>query len=73
MANSSIFVCGDAKAMSKDTWSCFTEIVAEKRGVFSVLRVYFTIFFILDCPSNIAVEFLMQLKKSDRFIEDVWA
>ncbi|CAJ0570942.1 unnamed protein product, partial [Mesorhabditis spiculigera] len=57
LEESRIFICGDAKAMSKDTWECFAKIVAEKKG----------------CSDAEAKAFLLELKKVNRYIEDVWA
>ncbi|CAJ0578195.1 unnamed protein product, partial [Mesorhabditis spiculigera] len=57
LEESRIFICGDAKAMSKDTWECFAKIVAEKKG----------------CSDAEAKAFLLELKKANRYIEDVWA
>ncbi|CAA84637.1 Methionine synthase reductase [Caenorhabditis elegans] len=53
---SKIFICGDAKGMSKDVWQCFSDIVASDQGI----------------PDLEAKKKLMDLKKSDQYIEDVW-
>ncbi|CAI5440678.1 unnamed protein product [Caenorhabditis angaria] len=55
--NHKIFVCGDAKGMSKDVWQCFADILAEKDGISD-----------LEAKKK-----MMELKKSDQYIEDVWA
>uniref|UniRef100_A0A914ZRI6 Methionine synthase reductase n=1 Tax=Parascaris univalens TaxID=6257 RepID=A0A914ZRI6_PARUN len=52
-----VYVCGDAKGMSKDVWTTFIRVVAKYQGG----------------SEAEAKVFLEQLKKSDRYIEDVWA
>ncbi|PIC43471.1 hypothetical protein B9Z55_004196 [Caenorhabditis nigoni] len=54
--NSKIFICGDAKGMSKDVWQCFADIVAGDQEIAD-----------LDAKKK-----LMDLKKTDQYIEDVW-
>ncbi|CAI2339692.1 unnamed protein product [Caenorhabditis sp. 36 PRJEB53466] len=55
-AESKIFICGDAKGMSKDVWQCFADIVAADQSLND-----------LEAKKK-----LMDLKKSDQYIEDVW-
>uniref|UniRef100_A0A0K0DGC8 Methionine synthase reductase n=1 Tax=Angiostrongylus cantonensis TaxID=6313 RepID=A0A0K0DGC8_ANGCA len=63
LANSScdspsrVFVCGDAKGMSKDVWQCFHDII--KEGMCK--------------SNEDAKLYLTELHKTDRFIEDVWS
>ncbi|CAL2031066.1 unnamed protein product [Caenorhabditis brenneri] len=51
-----IFICGDAKGMSKDVWQCFADIVAGEQKIAD-----------LEAKKK-----LMELKKTDQYIEDVW-
>ncbi|CAB3404444.1 unnamed protein product [Caenorhabditis bovis] len=53
---SKIFICGDAKGMSKDVWQCFADIVAQNDGI----------------TDKEAKAKLLDLKKNDQYIEDVW-
>uniref|UniRef100_A0A1I7TA95 Methionine synthase reductase n=1 Tax=Caenorhabditis tropicalis TaxID=1561998 RepID=A0A1I7TA95_9PELO len=55
-SNSKIYICGDAKGMSKDVWQCFSDIVAKDQNI----------------PDMEAKKKLMELKKNDQYIEDVW-
>ncbi|EFP02164.1 CRE-TAG-165 protein [Caenorhabditis remanei] len=55
-SESKIFICGDAKGMSKDVWQCFADIVANEQKISD-----------LDAKKK-----LMDLKKTDQYIEDVW-
>uniref|UniRef100_F1KZJ6 Methionine synthase reductase n=2 Tax=Ascaris TaxID=6251 RepID=F1KZJ6_ASCSU len=52
-----VYVCGDAKGMSKDVWTTFIRVIAKYQGK----------------SEAEAKVFLEELKKSDRYIEDVWA
>ncbi|GMR37123.1 hypothetical protein PMAYCL1PPCAC_07318 [Pristionchus mayeri] len=52
-----VYVCGDAKGMSKDLWECFVQCAAETGG----------------CSIDEARKYMMELKKADRYIEDVWS
>ncbi|GMS84789.1 hypothetical protein PENTCL1PPCAC_6964, partial [Pristionchus entomophagus] len=52
-----VYVCGDAKGMSKDLWECFVECAAQTGG----------------CTIDEARKYMMELKKADRYIEDVWS
>ncbi|GMT16302.1 hypothetical protein PFISCL1PPCAC_7599, partial [Pristionchus fissidentatus] len=52
-----VYVCGDAKGMSKDLWECFVQCAAETGGI----------------PVDEARKYMMELKKADRYIEDVWS
>ncbi|VDM52672.1 unnamed protein product [Angiostrongylus costaricensis] len=54
---SRVFVCGDAKGMSKDVWQCFHDIIKEGMGK----------------SNEDARLYLTELHKTDRFIEDVWS
>ncbi|KAJ1360129.1 FAD binding domain [Parelaphostrongylus tenuis] len=54
---SRVFVCGDAKGMSKDVWQCFHDIIKEGMNKSDVeAKLYMT-----------------ELRNSDRYIEDVWS
>uniref|UniRef100_A0A8R1HV41 Methionine synthase reductase n=1 Tax=Caenorhabditis japonica TaxID=281687 RepID=A0A8R1HV41_CAEJA len=55
-SESKIFICGDAKGMSKDVWQCFADIVAADQNIADLE----------------AKKTLMNLKKTDQYIEDVW-
>ncbi|CAD6195798.1 unnamed protein product [Caenorhabditis auriculariae] len=55
--NSKIYICGDAKGMSKDVYQCFTDIVQQGEGLTPIQ----------------AKERMLELKKTDRYVEDVWA
>ncbi|CAJ0962742.1 unnamed protein product, partial [Mesorhabditis belari] len=57
LPKSRVFVCGDAKAMSKDTWECFVQILVQNKG----------------CTDMEARAYLNEMKKNDRYVEDVWA
>lgn len=52
-----VFVCGDAKGMAKDVWNAFIRIISEHTGK----------------TESEAKSFLEQLKKEDRYVEDVWS
>ncbi|KAF8361543.1 mtrr-1 [Pristionchus pacificus] len=52
-----VYVCGDAKGMSKDLWECFVQCAAQTA----------------DCTIDEARKYMMELKKGDRYIEDVWS
>lgn len=54
---SRIFICGDAKGMSKDVLQCFHEIVKEGMGK----------------SDADAKAYLAELRKADRYVEDVWS
>ncbi|VDL76128.1 unnamed protein product [Nippostrongylus brasiliensis] len=54
---SRVFVCGDAKGMSKDVLQCFTNLVKEEMGKTDME----------------AITFMTDLHKDDRFVEDVWS
>ncbi|CAI4225782.1 unnamed protein product [Auanema sp. JU1783] len=54
---SRVFICGDAKGMSKDVWAAFQDIIQQTKGI----------------PEAEAKAVLTDLKKSDRYIEDVWS
>uniref|UniRef100_A0A0K0FYV0 Methionine synthase reductase n=1 Tax=Strongyloides venezuelensis TaxID=75913 RepID=A0A0K0FYV0_STRVS len=55
--NSKIYLCGDGIGMSKDIYQCFLEIIKEG--------------YTLDNNEGIAL--LNELKKNERYIEDVWS
>ncbi|EYB98386.1 hypothetical protein Y032_0131g1595 [Ancylostoma ceylanicum] len=54
---SRVFVCGDAKGMSKDVFLCFRDIIKEGRGK----------------SDAEAMACLTEIQKADRYIEDVWS
>ncbi|KAK6733270.1 hypothetical protein RB195_017177 [Necator americanus] len=54
---SRIFICGDAKGMSKDVLQCFYDIVKEGMGK-------------SDAEAKV---FMTELHKADRYVEDVWS
>ncbi|WKX93201.1 hypothetical protein Q1695_010891 [Nippostrongylus brasiliensis] len=54
---SRVFVCGDAKGMSKDVLQCFTNLVKEEMGKTDME----------------AITFMTDLHKADRYVEDVWS
>jgi len=54
---SRIYLCGDAKGMSKDVNKCFIDIFQQGMGK----------------TEQEAKDFMSQLKAQDRYIEDVWA
>ncbi|MFH4974200.1 hypothetical protein AB6A40_000909 [Gnathostoma spinigerum] len=57
MAPTFVFVCGDAKGMSKDVWAAFVEIIKEHTGK----------------TEKEAENYMLDMKKKGRYIEDVWA
>lgn len=69
---SKIFICGDAKGMSKDVWQCFSDIVASDQGRLKKGNLQWLLFTFLGIPDLEAKKKLMDLKKSDQYIEDVW-
>ncbi|CEF68988.1 Methionine synthase reductase [Strongyloides ratti] len=55
--NSKIYLCGDGIGMSKDVYQCFLEIIKETYNV----------------DNNEGITILNELKKNERYIEDVWS
>uniref|UniRef100_A0A0K0DYN3 Methionine synthase reductase n=1 Tax=Strongyloides stercoralis TaxID=6248 RepID=A0A0K0DYN3_STRER len=57
ISNSKIYICGDGIGMSKDVYQCFLEII---KGAY-------------DVDNNEGITILNELKKNERYIEDVWS
>uniref|UniRef100_A0A0N4Z5B8 Methionine synthase reductase n=1 Tax=Parastrongyloides trichosuri TaxID=131310 RepID=A0A0N4Z5B8_PARTI len=56
LSNSRIYLCGDGIGMSKDIFQCFVDIVKEGYSF----------------ENMEAITFINELKKNERYIEDVW-
>nr|CDJ87777.1 Flavodoxin nitric oxide synthase and FAD-binding and Oxidoreductase FAD NAD(P)-binding domain containing protein [Haemonchus contortus] len=54
---SRVYICGDAKGMSKGVWQCFHDIIKEQMGK----------------SDADAKAFMTELHKADRYVEDVWS
>ncbi|RCN23989.1 oxidoreductase NAD-binding domain protein [Ancylostoma caninum] len=54
---SRVFICGDAKGMSKDVFQCFHDIIKEGTGR----------------SDEEARAYMVEMQKADRYVEDVWS